>query len=124
ASSCHPDTAAPVIHSVSATPNSLWPPNHKMHEVAVHVSATDNCDSSLSCRITSVHSDEPINGTGDGNTAPDWVIDGALAVDLRAERAGTGDGRVYTITVTCTDDAGNHSSKATHVTVPHDQGRR
>lgn len=115
------DTTPPVIASVAATPNVLWPPNHKMVPVTVSVSASDVCDASVSCSITSVSSNEPINGLGDGDTAPDWVITGALTVDLRAERSGTGTGRVYTITVTCSDGSGNSSTKTVMVTVPHDQ---
>ena len=68
-----------------------------------------------------VSSNEPVNGTGDGDTAPDWVITGNLTVDLRAERSGTGSGRVYTITVRCTDASGNSSTKTVTVTVPHDR---
>lgn len=122
-SSCNPDTQAPVIHSVSATPDALWPPNHKMHSITVHVNVTDNCDASPSTKITAVHSNEPVNSTGDGNTSPDWLVTGPLTLELRAERKGNGNGRVYTITVTSTDDAGNRSTKSTTVTVAHDQGR-
>jgi hypothetical protein len=70
-----------------------------------------------------VTSNEPIEGLGDGDTSPDWVITGNLAVDLRAERAGNGSGRIYTITVRCTDAAGNASARSVLVTVPHDGGR-
>jgi hypothetical protein len=114
------DATAPTIASASANPASLWPPNHKMVSVTVSVSASDNC-SSASCRIVSVTSNEPVNGLGDGDTAPDWVITGNLTVDLRAERAGNGTGRVYTLTVQCTDTAGNSSTKTVTVTVPHSQ---
>jgi hypothetical protein len=69
-----------------------------------------------------VTSSEPANGTGDGNTSSDWEITGPLTVDLRAERAGTGSGRIYTITVECRDASGNVSTGTVQVTVPHDQG--
>jgi hypothetical protein len=42
-------------------------------------------------------------------------------VRLRAERSGRGTGRVYTIVITATDEAGNSSSKQVHVTVPHNR---
>ena len=42
---------------------------------------------------------------------------------LRAERAGPGNGRVYTITVDSTDRAGNSTTSSVAVSVPHDQGR-
>ena len=60
---------------------------------------------------------------GDGNTAPDWEITGPLTVDLRAERAGGGDGRVYTITVECSDASGNKSWTTVEVKVPHNKGK-
>jgi len=118
------DVTPPNIQSVTATPNSLWPPNHKMVPVTVAVSTLDNCSGAPVCRISSVSSNEPVNGTGDGDTAPDWEITGNLTVNLRAERSGSGNGRVYTITVACTDASGNSSTKTTTVTVPHDQGKK
>ena len=65
----------------------------------------------------------PVNDVGDGNTAPDWLVPGGLRADLRAERAGALDGRVYTLTVECTDASGNVSLPAeAAVSVAHDQG--
>jgi hypothetical protein len=117
------DEEAPVISSVTASPNRLWPPNHNMIPVVLAVDATDNCDfADLVCQIESVASNEPVNGLGDGDTSPDWVITGDLTVNLRAERSGAGSGRIYTITVECTDLSGNSSTDTTEVSVPHDQG--
>jgi uncharacterized repeat protein (TIGR01451 family) len=117
------DTTPPVISTVSANPNVLWPPNHKMVPVTVTVSSSDICDVAPACKITSVSSNEPVNGTGNGDKEPDWQITGNLTVNLRAERAGSGNGRVYTVTVACTDASGNRSTKPVVVTVPHDQGK-
>ena len=112
-----PDTTPPAITSASASPNTLWPPNHKMVPVTVTVAATDNSGDVPTCQIVSVSSNEPINGLGDGNTAPDWQITGTLTVNLRAERSGKGTGRTYTITVACTDGFGNTSTAAVTVNV-------
>ena len=60
---------------------------------------------------------QPVGANGD------WVITGPLSVSLRAERLGSGTGRVYTIGISCTDTSGNTSSGTTTVTVAHDQGR-
>ena len=114
------DTTPPTITSISASPNKLWPPNHKMVPVKVNISASDNCGDPV-CSITSVGSNEPENGLGDGDTAPDWEIKGDLTVNLRAERSGTGNGRIYMITTTCTDECGNSSVGTVNVTVSHDQ---
>ncbi|MGI8584112.1 MAG: CHRD domain-containing protein [Chitinophagaceae bacterium] len=116
------DTQAPAISNLSASPNSLWPPNHKMKDVAVNYTTTDNCQGTITCSIT-VTSNEAVNGTGDGDTAPDWVVLDDHHVQLRAERAGNGNGRVYTITTTCQDQYGNSSHNSTNVTVQHDNGK-
>ncbi|MGJ0484671.1 MAG: HYR domain-containing protein [Methylomicrobium sp.] len=115
------DTTPPTINAVTANPNSLWSPNHELRPVTVSVNVSDICDATPSCEIISVSSNEPVNGLGDGDTAPDWIITGKLTVNLRAERSGTGNGRVYTITVRCTDASGNSSLKDVTVSVPHNQ---
>ena len=72
--------------------------------------------------IASVSSDEPDNSGGDGNTINDIVIAGdCKSVQLRSERMGGGNGRVYTITFKVTDSSGNVSTATAKVTVPHSQ---
>jgi hypothetical protein len=93
-----------------------------MTAVAVTGSAEDNCGS-FTARIVSVTSNEPVDGLGDGDTSPDWEITGDLTVDLRAERSGAGTGRIYTIRVQCTDEAGNSSFGDVTVVVPRDKGK-
>lgn len=123
---CHPVMLAPVLSTATASPNSLWPPNHKWNDVTVSYSATSPCTppQPIACSL-SVSSNEPVNGLGDGNTAPDWQVVGPNSVRLRAERSGTGQGRVYTITVTCTHTTGGPSAvTTTSVHVPHDRGKK
>jgi len=117
------DTTPPVIDSVTADPSQLWPPNHTMVPVTVSVHTTDLCDTAPACRITGVTANEAINGPGDGNTSPDWVIIGNLVVNLRAERSGSGSGREYTVTTECKDASGNAASAQVKVLVPHSQSR-
>jgi hypothetical protein len=114
------DTEGPVISGASASPSSLWPPNHKFRNVTVNYSAADNCTASgaISCSIISVTSNEPVNSGEDGDTGPDWQIVNNHLVKLRAERSGVGTGRIYTITIRCTDAAGNHTFKTVTVSVP------
>jgi hypothetical protein len=109
------DKTPPGISKMTASPNVLWPPNHRMVPVSLAVAVADACDASVasSCRITSVTSNE-------GN-AGDSEITGKLTADLRAERSGKGD-RVYTLAVTCTDASSNSTTSTVAVTVPHDQG--
>jgi hypothetical protein len=115
------DTTPPVITKIVATPNVLWPPNHKMVAVGIRVIATDACGP-VKSKIVSVKSNEPVNGEGDGNTSPDWLITDELRLLLRAERSGKGSGRIYTITIQATDESDNKTLGRITVTVPHDQG--
>jgi predicted extracellular nuclease len=115
------DHTAPTI-SVSASPNELWPANHKYVTVKTTVNATDNADPNPKIELASVTSSEPDNGLGDGDTANDIVKVNDYTFDLRAERSGTGPGRVYTITYKVTDACGNSTQKSATVTVPHDKG--
>jgi uncharacterized repeat protein (TIGR01451 family) len=110
---------APVITLKPASPSTLWPVNHKMINVALDWGVTDNCGVP-SCSVN-VTSNEPLNATGDGNTAADWSVVDAHHVQLRAERSGNGPGRVYTIAVTCADAKGSSSTQTTTVTVPKSQ---
>ena len=113
------DTTAPVIESLTASPNVLWPPNHQLVLVNLTAQVADLVDTAPATRIISVASNESENGSGDGNTSSDWEITGALTLNLRAERAGGGSGRVYTITVGSRDRAGNASTRTVEVGVPH-----
>jgi hypothetical protein len=115
------DTIPPAIGAVTPSTDSLWPPDHRMVPIALTVSATDNLGPAPVCTITGITSDEPQNGQGDGDTPNDWLITGALTAQLRAERAGGGDGRVYTLAVRCIDPAGNSATSSTAVAVPKSQ---
>jgi hypothetical protein len=122
------DQTPPVITFVSA-PITLWPPNHDYATVSVSdfvSSVSDNCDARLvvsDVHIVRVESDEEenANGNGDGNTLADMVIaSGCEAVDLRKERAGSDNGRVYRIWVRLYDDADNYVESFFDIMVKHD----
>jgi len=109
-----PSETPPAITSLTVDPAVLWPPNHKMVPISLQVTATG--DPSPECRIDSATSNEPGIVTGED----DWVVTGSLTMDLRAERAGSGNGRVYTINVTCTNTSGSVSRRIS-VNVPHNR---
>ncbi len=116
--------APPEIVAAAATPNVLWPPNHEMIDVTVTVQTAGDTDPAPACRIASIASHEAADGTGDGHTEADWEVTGSLTARLRAERSGNGTGRIYTISVVCTDAAGNESAPATAtVQVPRERRR-
>jgi hypothetical protein len=108
----------PTIGALTATPGVLTPPNHRLVDIVVGYAAADASGAPV-CALT-VSSNEPVNRTGDGNTSSDWTIFplDPHRVQLRAERAGTGTGRIYTITATCSDGYGHSTSNSTTVTVP------
>jgi hypothetical protein len=121
------DVTPPVI-TLNGQTITLWPPNHQYQTIQVSdlvASASDLCDSSVSLGsvvIARVTSDEPENSPGDGNTLNDMVIAAnCKSVQLRSERKGDGDGRVYTITFQVTDSSGNSSTVTAKVTVPKSQ---
>ena len=122
---CAHDVVAPTITDLQASTNRLWPPNHKFVTVTLTFTAADDCTASSNLVLSaSVSSNEPINGLGDGNTTPDWIVMSPYSVMLRKERSGLGSGRIYTITVTARDAAGNVATSTVTVTVPHDERKR
>jgi hypothetical protein len=113
------ENSAPVCSLAQAVPNVLWPPNHKMIPIKI-VGVTDPEDGQVAVSIVRVTQDEMINGLGDGDTSPDAILQGEKVL-LRAERSGTGNGRVYQIHFTASDGQGGVCSGAVSVAVPHDQ---
>lgn len=111
------DDTPPLITDASVDRPTLGPPNHRMVDVIVSYTATDNCGA-VDTALT-ISSNEPVNGMGDGDTAPDWEVVNVHQVRLRAERSGQGNGRIYTIAINATDSNGNASSRLVTVSVPH-----
>ena len=121
------DTENPII-TLNGNVITLWPPNHSYQTVNVSdlvSGASDNCGSGIglsSVFISKVTSDETENGNGDGNTLNDIVIAAdCKSVQLRSERSGNGNGRVYTITFKVVDGVGNVATATARVRVPKSQ---
>ena len=113
------DTTPPTV-SVTASPSTLWSPNHELVPITVTVQVTDNQDSRPTVRLVSIV-------TNDDADLSD-IVDAEYGTDdrsfkLRAERKGKErGGRQYVITYSATDASGNAATATTTVTVPHDQG--
>jgi len=118
------DTTAPLL--VPQTDKTiLWPPNHKM--VDVTISANVGGPVTLSATVVSNESED---GLGDDDESPDWTLplinqeNGEITFQLRAERSGSGDGRVYSIDITATDESGSFSHAIVEIIVPHDKAKK
>ncbi len=116
------DTTPPSLR-VTLSPNLLWPPDHRMVMISADIYISDVCDPNPVVRLVSIVSNEPDNGLGDGDF-PNDITGAETGTDdrvfsLRAERSGTGNGRIYTGTYAAADHSGNPSSLAVSVIVPH-----
>ena len=109
--------------TATASPNALWPPNHKSVSIDIaSVFALDGSDASIV--VTGIEQDEPVNGLGDGDTSPDGFGVGTDSPQVRRERSGLGDGRLYFISFDASDATNSATcSGQVAVGVPHDQGQ-
>jgi hypothetical protein len=120
------DTTPPEL-DVELDPDSLWPPNHKLRTINATIEVVDVCDPNPIVQLVQIESDEPDDGTGDGATTDD--IQGAALgtddreFDLRCERTGNGDGRVYSVTYQASDASDNTTEETDEVTVPKSQAQ-
>jgi hypothetical protein len=113
------DKTKPSITGLPGAECSLWPANRRMVQVAT-ISASGGASDLVSFNVAASSSeatapgdaDVAIAGSGDSRT-----------VALRADRDAAGPGRVYTITVSATDAAGNSASASATCRVPHDLGK-
>jgi len=117
---CAPDCTItnlpPVCTGAFATPDYLWPPNHKMVPVAID-GVVDPDGDPLVLTVTDIAQDEPIGGS-----CPNGVGLGLDGVSVRTERDGSGDGRVYHVAFQAVDVCGAPCLGEVTVCVPHDQG--
>jgi hypothetical protein len=115
------DTTTPTC-ACSATPSQIATPDHRLVTVSVSMSTADSGSGVAGFTLVSVTSNEPDNGLGDSVKPNDiqGFVPGTADMKgmLRAERAGAGSGRVYTLTYQVIDVAGNTALCATTVVVP------
>lgn len=116
------DGGAPVLSGLPSEGCTLWSPNHKLQQVAV-LHATDAI-SGIAPGSFQVHA------TSNEAMDPDDMVvteneNGDLVVELRAERAGGNKaGRIYQLTVSAQDLAGNATTGTATCVVPHDKGKK
>jgi hypothetical protein len=107
---------APDCSAVAASRSILWPPNGSLRTVELG-GASDPDGDPVALTITGVTQDEPLTRRFDAALRTDPAV-----VQLRAHRAGRGDGRVYRIAFTASDGDASCSGTA-KVAVPRRRGR-
>ncbi|MFZ2070652.1 MAG: hypothetical protein WAV32_03410 [Halobacteriota archaeon] len=113
----------PNVDDAYPSISCLWPPNNKFVDVTIE-GVTDPDGDVVTITITNITSDEPtasIKSAGGAKLAPDAYGVGTDTASLRAERSGTGNGRVYEITFVASDGKGGETEGSVFVKVPHDQ---
>lgn len=115
-------TTPPDCSLARPSVTELWPPNHGLVPVSI-LGVTDPNGGGVTVTILNVTQDEPVDGLGDGDTAPDAVLQAGGTVLLRAERAGGGNGRVYRVHFQVETASGGVCTGAVNVCVPRSRGR-
>jgi hypothetical protein len=116
------DSTPPVI-TAAANPTTLWPPNSKMVPVMISGTITDATSGVDPNSATFAVVDQYGTVQPSGSVALGSNGAYSFTISLQAFRRGTDqNGRLYTITISVQDNAGNQGSSSTVVTVPHDQG--
>ncbi len=116
-------TPPPVCTRAYASPAELWPPNRRFHRIAIEgVIGADRADP-VSVTVDGIRQDEPVGRRNGKSYAPDGRGVGTPTPSVRAERIrarrrGGGNGRVYSIAFTATDNAGASCTGAVSVSVP------
>lgn len=114
-----PTNEPPDCSNATASITTVWPPNNRFVTVNV-VGVTDPDGDAVTINIDAIFQDEAV---GSGNSAPDGKGIGTNTAQVRAERDGSGNGRVYHIFYTADDGNGGECEGEVTVCVPHDQGQ-
>jgi hypothetical protein len=116
------DKSSPVISGMPPSGCKLWPPNQKLVQVGTVTVADALAGVAAGSLTVTGQSNEPNESIN-----PTIVIQpdgsGGFVVQLQANRLASGGGRIYVVTATATDLAGNLASATSTCTVPHDQGK-
>jgi hypothetical protein len=112
----------PECSSSLPSRSQLWPPNHTMNRITIQ-GITDPDGDPITVTITNIHQDEPTKIIP-GDPSPDGANVGTNTAQVRAERNGNGDGRVYHIGFTADDGKGKGCSGEVIISVPHDLAHR
>lgn len=109
----------PIVDEAKPSLEYLWPPNHKFVDVNID-DIIDLDNDEVSVEITKITSDEATTAKSSGGKikSPDAYGIGTDTAELRSERAGKGNGRVYEISFIARDVNGGESEGKVKVCVP------
>jgi hypothetical protein len=109
----------PVCSDVYPSEVTIWSPDKELHPITI-MGVVDPDGDSIQITIDSIYQDEPV---GTNKNSPDGFGIGTDTAEVRAERDGNGNGRVYVIGFTATDAFGLSCSSTVELgIIPHDQG--
>ena len=112
----------PICSAAGASTSLIWPPNRQLVAVGV-TGVVDPDGDDVTIEIATIFQDEPTSDAGDSSLTMDGFGVGTSVAQVRAERGGDGNGRVYHIGFTATDRWGASCTGEITVGVPHSQGR-
>jgi len=112
------DNPVPIV-TASVVASMIPQNNHELINVGLAASATDGACANPAVVVDVFGDEDDETATGSGEIfSPDATGLAPATLRLRSERVSTGDGRVYLIVVTATDEAGGTGFAALTVGVP------
>ncbi|MDZ4795664.1 MAG: hypothetical protein SGI83_15405 [Bacteroidota bacterium] len=102
------DNEPPYLSPLTLSRLQLWPASNKMKKVAVYYTSSDNAEKIKTSLSVSSNATDSIK---------DWEIEDENLVRLKSSRLPDGTVRIYTISVTATDEAGNKTTRTTSIAV-------
>ncbi len=102
--------------SCAVAQSSLGPPNGQLINVGLGVQLNADADPSTYLSVQ-IYANDNANASDAADIGPDTL-------QLRSERQGNGQGRVYLVVATATDASGQTGFDVCTVVVPHDQSAR
>lgn len=103
------DNESPLLSELTLSSKKVWPPTNKMKRVAVYYTSSDNAKDVTSVLTVSSNDSE--------SATRDWEVVNNHLIRLKASRLVNGESRIFKITVTSTDEAGNTTRRTTSIAV-------
>ncbi len=103
------DNESPVLSELTLSEDRIWPASNRMKKIRVNYTVTDNAQE--------VNSVLTVSSNNLDATRKDFEVIDNHVVRLSASRLPNGEPRIYLISVTSTDVAGNKMTRTTSIAV-------